>query len=143
MQETEKPSSPCGTNLFSFHLPNTVNFPDNAIVKRSSALWVIPKCHEGHPTFPPKCALAKTPLYFILIYIQQDATLHSLFYLETARHVSGGTSTHHQEREQTVSTTSGIYYTVTAICRYRGGVGTGLSVLCQHSTLKPVPTLPR
>jgi hypothetical protein len=31
--------------------------------------------------------------------IQQDATLHSL-YLETALHVSGGTSTHHQERIQ-------------------------------------------
>jgi len=29
----------------------------------------------------------------ILIYIQQDATLHSLFYLETALHVSGGTTT--------------------------------------------------
>ena len=36
----------------------------------------------------------------ILIYIQQDATLHSLFYLETAPHVSGGTTTHHQERKQ-------------------------------------------
>ena len=36
----------------------------------------------------------------ILIYIQQDATLHSLFYLETALHVSGGTSTHNQERKQ-------------------------------------------
>jgi hypothetical protein len=36
----------------------------------------------------------------ILIYIQQDATLHSLFYLETALHVSGGTSTHHQKRKQ-------------------------------------------
>jgi hypothetical protein len=36
----------------------------------------------------------------ILKYIQQDATLHSLFYLETALHVSGGTSTHHQERKQ-------------------------------------------
>ena len=34
----------------------------------------------------------------ILIYIQQDAALHSLFYLETALHVSGGTITHHQER---------------------------------------------
>jgi len=33
-------------------------------------------------------------------YIQQDATLHSLFYLETALHVSGGTITHHQERKQ-------------------------------------------
>ena len=36
----------------------------------------------------------------ILIYIQQDATLHSLFYLETVLHVSGGTITHHQERKQ-------------------------------------------
>ena len=36
----------------------------------------------------------------ILIYVQQDATLHSLFYLETALHVSGGTTTHHQERKQ-------------------------------------------
>jgi len=36
----------------------------------------------------------------IPIYIQQDATLHSLFYLETALLVSGDTSTHHQERKQ-------------------------------------------
>jgi len=36
----------------------------------------------------------------ILKYIQQDATLHSLFYLETALNVSGGTTTHHQERKQ-------------------------------------------
>jgi len=36
----------------------------------------------------------------IPIYIQQDATLHSLLYLETALHVSGGTSAHHQERIQ-------------------------------------------
>jgi hypothetical protein len=34
------------------------------------------------------------------MYIQQDATLHSLFYLETVLRVSGGTSTHHQERIQ-------------------------------------------
>jgi hypothetical protein len=36
----------------------------------------------------------------ILIYIQRDETLHSLFYLETALHVSGGIITHHQERKQ-------------------------------------------
>jgi hypothetical protein len=36
----------------------------------------------------------------ILLCFQQDATLHSLFYLETAVHVSSGTSTHHQERKQ-------------------------------------------
>jgi hypothetical protein len=58
-------------------------------------------------------------------------------YLETV-HVSGGTSTHHQERIQ-LFTASGICHTVTAICRYRGRVGTGLSVLwvayATHSTL--------
>jgi len=36
----------------------------------------------------------------ILIYIQPDAALRSLFYLETALNVSGGTITHHQERKQ-------------------------------------------
>ena len=36
----------------------------------------------------------------ILMYVQQDATLHSLFYVETALHVSGGITTHHQERKQ-------------------------------------------
>jgi len=35
-----------------------------------------------------------------LIYIQQDATLHSLFYPETALHVSGGTITHRQQRKR-------------------------------------------
>jgi hypothetical protein len=43
-----------------------------------------------------KCKLFRP----ILIYIQQDATLHRLFYLETALHVSGGTTTHHQELKQ-------------------------------------------
>jgi hypothetical protein len=37
---------------------------------------------------------------YIAIYIQQDATLRSLFYLETALNVSGGTITHHQEHRQ-------------------------------------------
>jgi len=36
----------------------------------------------------------------ILIYIQQDATLHSLFYMETSLRVSGGTITHQQEHKQ-------------------------------------------
>jgi hypothetical protein len=36
----------------------------------------------------------------IRVYIQKDATLHSLFYLETALHVSDGTITHHQDRIQ-------------------------------------------
>jgi hypothetical protein len=64
----------------------------------------------------------------IPIYIQQDATLHSLFISGNCStcfgwyfHLSPGAHT-------TVSTASGICHTVTAICRYRGRVGTGLSV---------------
>jgi hypothetical protein len=44
---------------------------------------------------------------YIISYIQRDASLHSLFYLETALHVSGGTGAH-----TTVSTASGNRYTV-------------------------------
>jgi hypothetical protein len=39
-------------------------------------------------------------MHNISMYVQQDATLHSLFYLETALHFSGGNTTHHQERKQ-------------------------------------------
>jgi hypothetical protein len=47
-------------------------------------------------------AVAASGLTFVswLQSCQQDATLHSLFYLETTLHVSGGTTTHHQERIQ-------------------------------------------
>jgi hypothetical protein len=34
------------------------------------------------------------------MYVQQDGILHSLLYLETALHVSGGITTRHQERKQ-------------------------------------------
>jgi hypothetical protein len=40
------------------------------------------------------------PCIIIIILVSNDATLHILFYLETALHVSGGTSTHPQERKQ-------------------------------------------
>ena len=58
-------------------------------------------------------------------------------YLETALHVSGGTSTHHQERIQLYLTASGICRTVIATCRYRGRVGMlNLlnSIVAQHGT---------
>jgi hypothetical protein len=65
----------------------------------------------------------------IPIYIQQDATLHNLFISGNCSicfgwyfHPSSGAYT-------TVSTASGICHTITAICRYRRRVGTGLSVL--------------
>jgi len=60
----------------------------------------------------------------IPIYIQQDATLHSLFISGNCStcfglylHPSSGAHT-------TVSTTSSICHTVSATCCYRGGVGT-------------------
>jgi hypothetical protein len=66
-------------------------------------------------------------------FIQKDATLHSLF-------ISGNCSTcfgwyfHPSSgKHTTVSTASGICHTVTAIWRYRGRVGTGLSVLWGHA----------
>ena len=52
------------------------------------------------PLLQPAAIVEELELKNILIYIQQDATLHSLFYLETALHVSGVTSTHHQESKQ-------------------------------------------
>jgi hypothetical protein len=76
----------------------------------------------------------------IFQYISNKMQRYTVYlYLETALHVLGGTSTHHQE---SVSTASGNCHTVTAICRYCGRVGTCLSVLwvayATHSKLKPV-----
>jgi hypothetical protein len=83
----------------------------------------------------------------IYSYIQQDVTLHSLIIYGNCS-IFFGWYLHLSSRAQTtVSTASGICHTVTAICRYHGRVGTGLSVLwvayVTRSTLKPVPTLPR
>ena len=50
----------------------------------------------------------------------KDATIHSLFYLQTALHVSGGFSTPSSVAQITVSTASG----TTATCRFCGGVST-------------------
>jgi hypothetical protein len=89
---------------------------------------------------PPK----SIPIYS---YIQQDATLHSLFISANCCTCFGWYFHPSSEVHTTVSTASGICHTVTTICRYRGRVGTGLSVLCvvyaTLSKLKPVPALPR
>ena len=42
-----------------------------------------------------ECAKRNFAYSNVLMYIQQDVTLRSLCYLETALHISGGTSTHH------------------------------------------------
>ena len=70
---------------------------------------------------------------YIPKYIQQDATLHSLFISGNCSicfgwylHPSSGAHT-------TVSTPSGICHAVTTTYRYRGRVGTGLSVLWSYT----------
>ena len=55
--------------------------------------------YKNYKIIPPS-ALWCNECNFIPIYIQQDATLHSLLYKETALHVSGGTPTHRQECRQ-------------------------------------------
>ena len=71
----------------------------------------------------------------------------SLFYLTTALHVSGVTIPHLQEHKTTVTTASGNRYTVLL----SAAIVEELELVCvccylayaTHSTLKPVPTLPR
>jgi hypothetical protein len=64
-------------------------------VSETCSLYLQDRTPLQNLTFMDPCIVI-----IILTYIQQDATLHSLFYLETALHVSGGTSTNLQERKQ-------------------------------------------
>jgi hypothetical protein len=100
-----------------------------------------PICHLlvllGDLRFMGPCIVSILPYTCISNKMQ---TLHSLF-------ISGNCSTCFEwyfhpssGAHSTVSTASVVCHTVTAICRYRGRVGTGLSVLwvayATHSTLK-------
>jgi hypothetical protein len=65
--------------------------------------------------------------------------LHSLFYLETALHVLGGPTTHHQERKQLylqhlVFVTPFLLPAIIVELVGTGRVGTGLSVLLHTQT---------
>jgi len=83
---------------------------------------------DGHDKANSRCSqffrtrLKNPPRYFP-IYIQQKATLQSLFYFETALHVLGVTITHHQDCKQ--------LYLQHLVC---------VTPYATHSTLKPVPT---
>jgi hypothetical protein len=68
-----------------------------ACTERSKILWNT-KCSYFYPVII-SAHLGSHLRVSIPIFIQQDATLHYL-YLETALHVSDGTTTHHQERIQ-------------------------------------------
>ena len=66
----------------------------------SSLFWFVEHVSKIWPPISETPGIKKVYECDIEIYIQQDEALHSLFYLETALHVSGGTTTHHQERKQ-------------------------------------------
>jgi hypothetical protein len=98
-----------------------------------------------------------TELLMVEVFREKDSKLYSKIYPTrcnvTGFILSGNCFTcsgwYHRPSsgaQTSVSTASGICYTVTAIWRYRESVGTGLSVLwvtyATHSTLKPVPILP-
>jgi hypothetical protein len=65
--------------------------------------------------------------------------LHNLFYLEIALHVSGGTTTHHQEHKQLYPQHLVFVTPLLLPAAIVERVGTVLSVLC---IIKTVPTLP-
>jgi hypothetical protein len=113
--------------------------------------------------FPPIIRSANSCIYSIWYchtvtatyrYRGRIGTALSVLWVACSLFISGNCSTcfgwnHHSSSgaQTVVSTASGICHTLTATCRYRGRVGTGLSVLwvayATHSTLKPIPTLPR
>ena len=65
---------------------------------------------------------------YILIYIQKDSTLRSLFFSGNCSTCFGWYLRPSLGAQTTVFTVSGNCETVTATCRYFGRVGTGLSV---------------
>jgi hypothetical protein len=73
------------------------NRHDNGIIAGPEFLTLSPSDPSFSKELQPQQSLSTIHQY---MYIQQDATLHSLFYLETALHVAGGTITHHHERKQ-------------------------------------------
>jgi hypothetical protein len=74
-------------------LPLVVHIFDTSFIHSA----VLQQVHRLFPSeFSTECDLVPP----ILIYSQQDAKLHSLFYLKTALHVSGGIITYHQGRKQ-------------------------------------------
>jgi hypothetical protein len=69
----------------------------NGCGRKGKSTWCLP-CYKVW-TYRARVRYVKKP-GDIPIYVQQNASLHSLFYLETALHASGGSITHHQECKQ-------------------------------------------
>jgi uncharacterized protein (DUF952 family) len=79
-------------------------------------------------------------------YISNKMQRYTVYlYLETALHVSGGNSTHHQERIQLllVFITPLLLSAAISWNRFECAVGGVWVAYATHSTLNAVPTLPR
>jgi hypothetical protein len=85
----------------------------------------------GDLTFMGPCIVS----IFQYIYIQQDAKFHSSFISGNCSTCFGWYFLPSSGAHTTASAASGICHTVTAICRCRGRVGTGLIVLCSNRFL--------
>jgi hypothetical protein len=97
-----------------------------------------PICHLlmllGDLTFMGTCIIS------IFQYISNKMQRYTLYlYLETALHGSGGTSTHHQERIQ-LYLQHLVFVTPLLLS---AAIVEEYVAYTTHSTLKPVPTLPR
>jgi hypothetical protein len=71
-------------------------------------------------SFTVTCTVTKENIDRIPIYIQQDATLNSLFISRNCSTCFGWYFHPSSEAHTTVSTASGMCQTVTATCRYSG-----------------------
>jgi hypothetical protein len=76
--------------------------------------------------YPAKVENRVSLIVFQYMYIQQHATLHSLFISGNCYTCFGWCFNPSSEAQTTVYTASGICHTVSAICLYRGIVGTAL-----------------
>jgi len=99
----------CFSVVKIYHLAWIWSEQRRSFVPRHKGIYVLPPARSiGLDRFGWNSVMMYTYCHWAYsnIYIQQDATLHSLFYLETALHVLGGTYTQH--------------HTVTATCSYSG-----------------------
>jgi hypothetical protein len=121
---------------FNMHFP-----PLHKVVTiNTTCLHIITSYAFFHRLFVCLVWNSKQANYCILIYIQQDATLHSLFYLETALHFRVVLP---PIKKKTKNCIYSIWYLSHHYCYLSLSLRSWNWFDATHSTLKPVQTLPR
>ena len=126
----------CLTGIFSSALKlGECTAARKLTVNKHDKVWIIRLCSCKGSNFGLQYISNKMQRYTVYLYLENCSTCFGCYFHPLS------------EAHTTVSTASGICHNVTAFCPYRGRIGNGLSVLwvacATHSTLKPVPTLPR